>query len=192
MKQAKLFGVKRTDLGKGAAGRMRKEGIIPCMITRREENINFSAFINDFDAIVFTPDTFLVTVTVDGTSYKTLIQEVQFNPLSDEVMHVDFLEVHDDAPVTCELPISITGNSPGVQAGGKLVSKMRRLKVRGMVNNLPDSIPVEITGLELGRSVKVKDVEFEGVEILNSPALPIATVDIPRALKGKKTADEEE
>ena len=162
------------------------------MITRREENINFSAFINDFDAIVFTPDTFLVTVTVDGTSYKTLIQEVQFNPLSDEVMHVDFLEVHDDAPVTCELPISITGNSPGVQAGGKLVSKMRRLKVRGMVNNLPDSIPVEITGLELGRSVKVKDVEFEGVEILNSPALPIATVDIPRALKGKKTADEEE
>lgn len=189
MKEASLHGVKREDLGKGASGRMRKEGVIPCMITRQEGNINFSAFINDFDAIVFTPDTFLVNINVEGTLYKTLIQEVQFNPLSDEVLHVDFLEVRENVAVNCELPIKITGNSPGVQSGGKLVSKMRKLKVRGMVKDMPDAIPVSIEGLGLGKSVKVKDVVAESIEILNSPALPIATVDIPRALKGKKTEE---
>jgi len=190
MKEASLHGVKREDLGKGASGRMRKEGVIPCVVTRQDENINFSAFINDFDAIVYTPDTFLVNITVDGKTYKTLIQEVQFNPLSDEVLHVDFLEVRDGVAVNCELPIAITGNSPGVQAGGKLVSKMRKLKVRGMVKDMPDAIPVSIEGLGLGKSVKVKDVNVDAIEILNSASLPIATVDIPRALKGKKTEEQ--
>lgn len=192
MKEAKLFGVKREDLGKGASGRMRKQGIIPCVITRKEDNVHFSAFINDFNSIVFTPDTFLVNVEVEGTTYKTIIQETQFNPLSDEVTHVDFLEVSDDKPITCELPVTITGKSPGVQAGGKLATNMRKVRVRGMINNLPDRIPVSIEGLGLGKSVRVKNVDVKGIDILNSPNLPIATIEIPRALKGKgATADAE-
>ncbi|MFY0672510.1 MAG: 50S ribosomal protein L25 [Bacteroidia bacterium] len=185
MKEAKLFGVKREDLGKGASGRMRKQGIIPCVITRKEDNVHFSAFINDFNDIVFTPDTFLVNVEVEGSTYKTIIQEAQFNPLSDEVTHIDFLEVTNDKPITCELPVVITGNSPGVQAGGKLATNMRKVRVRGLLSNLPDRIPVSIDGLTLGKSVRVKNVDVEGVEVLNSPNLPVATIEIPRALKGK-------
>ncbi|MBI1183359.1 50S ribosomal protein L25 [bacterium] len=186
MKEAKLFGVKREDLGKGASGRMRKEGVIPCIITRKEGNINFSSFINDFNPIVFTPDTYLVNIEVDGSVYKTIIKEVQFNPLSDEVQHVDFLEVSEEQPVTCELPIEVTGVSPGVLAGGKLVTKIRKLKVKGNLSQLPERIPVNISGLSLGKSVRVKNVAVDGIEILNSPNLPIATVEIPRALKSQK------
>lgn len=188
MKEANLFGVKREDLGKGASGRMRKEGIIPCVITRRGGNINFSSFINDFNKIVFTPDTFLVNVEVEGVTYKTIIQEVQFNQLSEEVRHVDFLEVSTEKPVACELPIEINGVSPGVLAGGKLVPKMRKLKVRGHLKDLPERISVSIAGLGLGKSVRVKNVEAEGIEILNSPNLPVATIEIPRALKSQKPA----
>lgn len=190
MKEAKLHGIKREELGKGASGRLRKEGIVPCVITRKEGNINFKSFITDFKDIVYTPDTHLVNVKVDGESYQTIIQEVQFHPLSDEVMHVDFLEVNDSDPITCELPIQIEGNSPGVQAGGKLVTKIRRLKVKGKVKDLPERMPVSIANLTLGKSVKVKDVSFEKVQILNADPLPIATVEIPRALKGKKTEEE--
>ncbi len=188
MKEANLFGVKREELGKGASGRMRKEGIIPCVITRKEGNVNFSSFINDFNAIVFTPETFLVNIEIEGSTYKTIIQEVQFNPLSDEVTHVDFLEVNNEKPVTCELPITITGNSPGVQVGGKLATKIRKLRVKGMLSDLPERIPVSINGLSLGKSVRVKNVSVKGIEILNSPNLPIATVEIPRALKSAKSA----
>ena len=191
MKEAKLFGIKREDLGKGASGRLRREGVIPCIITRKEGNVNFSSFINDFRDIIYTPETYLVNVTVEGETYRTIVKETQFNPLSDEVMHVDFLEVKDDVTVSCELPITVTGTSPGVQAGGKLVTKMRKVKVKGLIPNLPDRIPVSIEGLALGRSVKIKDISVANVEILNSPALPVATIDIPRALKGKKTEDEE-
>lgn len=191
MKEAKLFGIKREDLGKGASGRLRREGVIPCVITRKEGNINFSSFINDFRDIIFTPETYLVNVTVDGTTYRTIVKEAQFNPLSDEIMHVDFLEVKDDVMVSCELPIQVTGTSPGVQAGGKLVTKMRRVKVKGFIPDLPDRIPVSIAGLGLGKSVKIQDISVKNVEILNSASLPVATIDIPRALKGKKTAEEE-
>lgn len=191
MKDAKLFGIKREDLGKGASGRLRKQGIIPCVITRKEGNVNFSSFINDFRDIIYTPETYLVNVTIEGETYRTIVKETQFNPLSDEVTHVDFLEVQDDVIVTCELPITVTGTSPGVQAGGKLVTKMRKVKVRGFIPNLPDRIPISIEGLALGRSVKVKDIDVADVEILNSSALPVATIDIPRALKGKTAGEEE-
>lgn len=188
MKEAKLFGVKREELGKGASGRMRRQGIIPCMITRKDGNINFSSFINDFNDIIFTADTYLVNIEVEGSKYRTIVQEVQYNPLSDEVSHVDFLEVNDEKPVTCELPIQIEGNSPGVQAGGKLSMNIRKLKVRGILSDLPTKIPVSINGLGLGKSVRVKNVALEGCEILNSPNLPVATIEIPRALKSAKSA----
>ena len=190
MKEANLFGVKREELGKGASGRMRREGIIPCVITRTDGNVHFSSFINDFKDIIYTPETYIVNVEVEGNTYKTIVQETQFNPLSEEVRHVDFLEVADDKPVTCELPVNITGTSPGVQLGGKLVTKMRKVKVKGNLKDLPASISVSIEGLELGKSVRIKDIKAEGISILNSANLPVASIDIPRALKGKNAEGE--
>lgn len=186
MRQATLIGKQRENLGTGASGRLRRQGLIPCVITRKEGNVNFYGFINDFKSLVFTPHSYIVNIDVEGTKYKTIIQETQFNPLSDEVTHVDFLEVNDETPVKVELPIQLVGTSKGVQAGGKVSSLIRRLKVKGYINKLPDFIEVNISHLDLGKSVKVKEVNYEEFEILNSGNLPIATIEIPRALRSAK------
>ncbi|MCB0737155.1 MAG: 50S ribosomal protein L25 [Bacteroidetes bacterium] len=183
MKEAKLLGKKREEFGKGPSYRLRTKGLIPCTITRKDGNVNFYSFINDFNDIIFTPETYLVNIDVEGENYKAIVQERQFNSLSDEVTHVDFLEVSEDKPIKCELPIKFVGKSKGVAVGGKLAASMRRLKVKGMLKDLPEAIEVNITHLDLGKSIKVREVKLEGIEILNPAALPIATIEIPRALK---------
>ena len=188
MKEASLFGKKREQLGSSASSRLRKQGLIPCVITRKDGNVSFYSFINDFREFIYSPDTFLVNVEVEGEHYKCLVKEAQFNPLSDEISHVDFLEVTDDQVVKCELPIQLKGKSPGVAQGGRLVSKMRKLKVKGLLKNLPENIGVDISKLTMGKSIKVKEVKVDGFDITTPPNLPIASVEVPRALRGKGAA----
>lgn len=188
MKETHLFGKEREELGKGPSSRLREKGLIPCVIVGKEKNVHFYSFINDFNKIVFTPLTYIVNVEVGGKTYKTIIQEAQFNPLSDEVTHVDFLEVSDDKPVKCELPVKFVGKSKGVQVGGKLVPSIRKLKVKGNISDMPEYIEIDITELDLGKSIKVREVSVEGLTILNPEALPIATIEIPRALKSAAAA----
>lgn len=194
MKVTSLLGKLREDTGSSASGKLRSQGLIPCVITRKDENVNFYAFINDFKTFIYTPDTYVVEISLDGKVYKTLVQETQFDPLSDEVTHVDFLEVADNKEVKTRLPLKMVGNAPGVQAGGRLVTKMRHVKVKGILKDIPEHVDVNISSLVLGKSIKVKDIKTENFEIIQNPSLPVASVIVPRAMRGKgaEGAEEEE
>lgn len=146
------------------------------------ENLNFAVYAADFKNLVYTPNVYKVRIDVAGKSYEAVLQEIQFHPVSDAIIHVDFLAVSADKPVVMEIPVKVVGNSPGVRAGGKLVKKINKLKVRGLIANLPDYIDVSIDTLEIGQSAKVKDLSVTGFDILDAKENAIVTVKTTRAL----------
>ncbi len=186
MKSLTISGNKRVKAGKSANYQLRSQGFVPCnLYGEKAENIEFSVFQADFKDLVYSPDTFKVELDIDGERFTSVLQEIQFHPLSEEIIHADFVRISDDKPIKIQLPINFTGNSTGVRAGGKLIKKLRNLKVKGIPAELPDFIEVDITELDLGKSIKVSEISAGNLEILNSPNNPVATVEIPRGLRGK-------
>ncbi len=192
MKTTELLGYKREELSKSSLKKLRAEAYVPCVLYGGEEPVHFSAPMILFRELVYTPDVYKVKLNIEGTEYDCILQDIQFHPVSDIILHADFLQLFDDKPVKMQIPVKFYGNSPGMQKGGKLISKLKRIKIKALPDNLPDYINVDISKLELGKSVKVKDIQPESYEILVAPSDPIASVEIPRALRGKQTADEEE
>lgn len=185
MKSISITGYKRANVGKSATKQIREQGYVPCELYGKEGNVHFTIFSTDFKELIYTPETYKIDLNIDGDQYQAITQEVQFHPLSDEIIHVDFLQISEDKPVTIKLPLRFTGNSVGVKAGGKFVKKLRNLKVKGMIADMPDAIEVDITDVDLGKSIKVRDISVENLEIINAAPIPVATVEVPRGLKGK-------
>jgi large subunit ribosomal protein L25 len=183
MKTLTLEGSVRKDLGKKNAQELRRQGLVPCNLYGGKENLNFTAPYNSFLKIIYNPDFFKVQVTVDGKQYDTLIKEVQFNPVTDRINHIDFLELVPGKKVNAEIPLKFVGQSEGVKDGGKFVQKMRKLKVKATPENLTEVIEVNIESLQMGKSVYVRDIQTNNIEIVNSPEIPVATVEVPRAAK---------
>jgi large subunit ribosomal protein L25 len=196
MKTVSLSGSARANVGSTDAKELRKLDLVPCVIYGGKEQVFFSAHELAFKPIIFTPEVSIVNVEVNGKSYRTILQEAQYHKVSDKLIHADFLEISDDKPVTVELPVRTTGVSPGVRAGGKLVVKMRKLKVRGLVTKLPDYIDISIEKLEIGKSITVSDIQIDGVTMLNAANVTVASVNMTRqaaqaeqaAAKDAKTA----
>ena len=138
--------------------------------------------------LLYTPKVYLVNITINGKSYKTAMREIQFHPVSDKVLHIDFYQVSEEKPVVMEVPVKLTGFAAGVKLGGKLIQVMRKLKVRAIPANLPDELVVDVTPLELGKSMKVKELGFEGFEIVNSPEVVVANVKITRDARAAAAA----
>ena len=182
MKTILLKGELRDGLGSGSSKQLRNEGKVPCVMYGLGENLNFAVYSADFKNLVYTPNVYKVRIDVAGKSYEAVLQEIQFHPVSDAIIHVDFLAVAADKPVVMEIPVKVVGNSPGVRAGGKLVKKINKLKVRGLIANLPDYIDVSIDNLEIGHSAKVKDLTVSGFDILDAKENAILTVKTTRAL----------
>ena len=191
MKTVEVVGFKRNDLGKTTAKRLRAEGNAPCVLYGGEEVIHFHAPMYLFNDIVYTPEACFVHLNIEGVEKKAILQDIQFHPVSEVIMHVDFLELVDDKPVKMEIPVSFVGKSPGLQMGGKLVAKLRKLKVRALPANMPSSVEVSVQGLELGKSVKVASVKTEDYEILYNPSVTIASIAIPRALRSAQAKSAE-
>jgi large subunit ribosomal protein L25 len=141
---------------------------------------------------VNTPETYFIEIDIDGKKYKTILKDVQYHPVNDAPMHADFQQVFDDKKTTVKLPIELTGVSKGVVKGGKLRLVSRRLTVKGLPADLPESIKVDITNVDLGQSVKVKDVDVSGVEVLDAPNAVIIQVKMSRAAMANKAAAEAE
>ena len=192
MKKLEIIGYKRANLGKKEAKQLRREANVPCVLYGGEKQVHFHSPMILFRELLYTPDAYLVNLDVEGDEYKCILQDVQFHPVSEMILHADFLEYTEDKPVKMEIPVKPVGNSPGVQVGGRLMTKIRKLKVRALAKDLPDYINVDISDLELGKSVKVKDIKAENFEILNSPSNPVLSVEIPRALRSKKAASGED
>jgi len=165
MKTIFLKGEMRTEVGTRTAKVLRAEGKVPCnMYGLADGNLNFAVYQADFKNLVYTPNVYKVKIELDGKNYDAILQDIQYHPVSDMIIHCDFVAVDASKPVVMEIPVRVVGNSPGVRAGGKLVKKLNRLRVRGLIQDLPDFIDVSIDTLEIGQSAKVGHVEVSGFE----------------------------
>ncbi|MDI9341259.1 MAG: 50S ribosomal protein L25/general stress protein Ctc [Sediminibacterium sp.] len=180
MKTVTLSGSPRASVGKVNANTLRRSGQIPCVIYGGGEQIHFSADERHFKDIIYTPDTNLVEVDVEGKKYRTILQEAQFHKVNDKLIHADFLLVDDSKPVTVQVPVKTVGQSEGVKAGGKLVLKMRKIKVRGLVSKLPERIELNIEKLAIGKSISVGDIEIDGLTLLHPKNISVVSVQTTR------------
>jgi large subunit ribosomal protein L25 len=184
-----VSGKLRTEVGKKSSAQVRREGRIPCVMYDAKNVLHFSAEFKDIKKLIYTPEFKLAEVELDGTTYKCILKEYQMHPVTDEVTHIDFLHLLEGNAVKIEVPVSFKGTSPGVKTGGKLQRMMRRVKLKTTPEHIVDKVVLDISGLSLGQSVRVRDIEpMEGVEVMSSPATPVAIVEIPRALRSAQTA----
>ena len=183
MKTITIEGQLRTESGKKATRLLRSQKQVPGVIYGGSQEINFSAPATAFKDIVYTPDFMLADVKIDGKSYRCILKDIQFHKVSDALLHVDFLELVEDKKVIATLPLKFIGVPAGVKAGGKLVTKMKSLKVKVLPKYLKQHIDVNIEKLELNENIRVEDVIMDNMEVLNSPRIPIASVTLTRQLK---------
>ncbi|WEK35804.1 MAG: 50S ribosomal protein L25 [Candidatus Pseudobacter hemicellulosilyticus] len=188
MKTITIEGQLRTETGKKATRQLRSQGLVPGVIYGGAQEVSFAAPVLAFKSLVYTPDFQLAEIKVDGKSYRCILKDLQFDKVSDELAHMDFLELQDEKEVIATVPIRFTGASAGVKAGGKLVTKMKSLKIKTLPKYLRENIEVDITALELNGNIRVEDVPVENIEILNSPRIPIASVVMTRQLKQEEAA----
>ena len=188
MKTITIEGQIRTEFGKSATRQLRSEEKVPAVIYGGAQEINFAAPAKAFKDIVYTPDFVVIEVKADGKSYRCVLKDLQFDKVSDQLIHVDFLELVDDKKVTVTLPLKFVGAPAGVKAGGKLVTKMKSLKVKLLPKYLRENIELDITNLELNENIRVQDVKADNMEIMNSPRIPIASVTMTRQLKQEEAA----
>jgi large subunit ribosomal protein L25 len=189
MKTIEIKAVSRDHFGKKNSNSLRAEGNVPCVMYGGEKNLHFYAHENAFRGLVFTPEVYLVTLVLDGKNYNAVMKDLQFHPVTDRLQHIDFMEVSENKPVTIEIPIKITGESVGVKAGGKLRVKRRALKVKGMIKDFPDHLTVDISALEIGQSIKIGDLSYEKLEIIDNKRAMIVGVAVSRlSLKEEEAA----
>ena len=188
MKTITIEGQLRTETGKKATRQLRSQGLVPGVIYGGTQEIAFSAPVLAFKSIVYTPDFQLAEIKVDGKSYKCIMKDLQFDKVTDQLSHVDFLELVQDRAVIATIPIKFTGASAGVKDGGRLITKVKSLKVKSLPQHLKENIEVDITNLQLNGNIRVEDVQEPNYEILNSPRIPIASVVMTRQLKQEEAA----
>jgi large subunit ribosomal protein L25 len=192
MKTIEIKGSFRTELGKKSSKEIRKAGSVPCVIYGKEKNIHFHAPELSFKNLIYTHEAHLVNLNLDNSSYKVVLKDIQFHPVSDKILHIDFIEIFEDKPVVISVPVTVHGDSVGVIAGGKLSIKRRNLKVKGLPKDLPEFIPVDITNLKIHEGVKVSDLTMDKIEFLDmkkSMVLSIATSRVAQKTEGEVEAE---
>jgi len=189
MKTIEIIGYKRANLGKSDSKKLRQEGNVPCVVYGDEGQIHFYAPMILFRPLIYTPEVYFVNLNVEGEIFRCILQDVQFHPVNDLILHADFLILHDEKPIKMGIPMEFVGKAPGLQKGGKLQVKLQKILIKALPKDMPEKISIDIGNMELGDTIKVKDVEEKDFEILNSPRVTIATVSIPRLTR---LAEEEE
>jgi large subunit ribosomal protein L25 len=188
MKTITIEGQLRTEHGKTATRQLRSQELVPGVIYGGAQEINFAAPAKAFKPLVYTPNFQLAEVTVDGNTYRCILKDLQFDKVNDELLHVDLLELVEDKKVIATIPLKFTGTAQGVKEGGRLVTKMKALKVKTYPRYLKEQIEVKIDDLQIGENIRVEDVQVENYEILNSPRIPIASVVTTRQLRQEEAA----
>lgn len=182
MKSIEIKGTKRTTLNKQEVKALRNEEKVPCVLYGGKEQLHFSADASEFKPLIYTPAVHTVSIDVDGSNYQAIVQDVQYHPINDRIMHVDFLAITDDKPVIIDVPVKLTGTSEGVRAGGKLLAKVRKLKISALRKALPDFIEISISNLQIGDSVRVRDLQRKDITFLDSPNNVVVGVRVTRAV----------
>lgn len=187
MKSISITGSTRASVGKNTAREVRAAGDIPCVLYGGTDLLHFSASEVQFKKLLYTPEVFTVNLDVDGKNYQAVLREVQVHPVSDAILHLDFLQLFADKSVVIDVPVHITGNSIGVKQGGKLITKVRKLKVKSLPSDLPESITLNVDDLEIGKAIRVRDINVKNVEILDSPNNVVTAVQITRQVAAEAT-----
>ena len=188
MKTITIEGQLRTESGKKATRQLRSQKLVPGVIYGGKSEVNFSALATAFKSIVYTPEFMFALVTVEGNSYKCILKDLQFDKVTDALIHVDFLELVEDKKVIATLPLKYVGTPAGVKAGGKLVTKMKSIKVKTLPKFLKEFIEVDLSELQLNENVRVENIIAENMEVMNSPRIPIASVTMTRQLKQEEAS----
>jgi len=192
MKTVSISGSLRENVGKKDAKKNRKLGKIPCVIYGGKEQTHFTVDEIGFSKLIFTPEVYIINIEINKNEYTAILQDIQYHPVTDRVLHVDFLEVILSHPIVIGLPVKLEGNSSGVLKGGMFIQKLRKLKVEALPKHLPDNIVLDISDLEIGDSIRVKDVEQENLELLDIPNAVIVAVKTARGIEEDEEVTEEE
>ena len=184
MKSFDLKGSLRNDLGKKATKALRSEGLIPAVLYGGSELKHFFVSQDDVRNLVYSPEVFHINLEIDGVKTVAVMKDLQFHPVTDNILHIDFLEVNNEKPVVVEVPVSLTGHAEGVRAGGKLSLEMRKLKVKAVYTEIPEKLFIDVTELGLGKTIQVGALNFEGLEIMNAKNAVVVAVKLTRAARG--------
>jgi large subunit ribosomal protein L25 len=183
MQTIEIKGTVRTEVGKKSTKALRAEGQVPCVIYGGEGNVHFTASEAEFRKIIYTPNVYIINVNVDGTVYPTILQDTQFHSVKEQLLHADFLLVKEDKPVAIEIPVKLDGFAEGVRAGGKLQLEKRKLKVKALAKDLPDTLDINIDNLGLGKTIQVGQLSFENLELFNAKNAVVVAVRLTRAAR---------
>lgn len=183
MKKVSVSGSPRENVGKKDAKALRLSGKVPCVLYGGKEQVTFFANELELEKIINTPDVHIIDIQIGGKNYESIIQEIQFHVVNDRISHIDFMQIFPDKPVKINIPVNVSGNSVGVREGGKLIKKMRQLKVKALPKDLPDSIEIKVDDLKIGDSVRVADMKIGGIVILENPKNEIVGVKTARAVE---------
>ena len=187
MKTITIEGQLRTEYGKAATRQLRSQELVPGVIYGGAQEVNFVASAKTFRPLVYTPSFQLAEVRVDGKTYRCILKDLQFDKVSDELIHVDLMELVEDKKVVATIPIKYVGVATGVKSGGRLITKMKTLKVKTLPKYLKEQIEVNVDNLEIGGNIRVEDVKEQNYEIMNSPRIPIVSVVTTRALRQEES-----
>lgn len=191
MKAIAIKGLVRENLGKKDSKSLRNEGMVPCVIYGANDPVHFVVDERAFKQIVYTPNVYIINIDVNGTSYTTVLKDIQFHPVNERVLHADFFAPKEGQEVTLKLPIVLNGNAIGVLNGGKLRMPQRRLTVKGLLNNMPDAVEVEISKLRIGQGIRVSEMNIENIEFLDAPNNYVVFIKTARGAVDTGSEEEE-
>jgi len=192
MKTLEIIGYKRANLGKTEAKQLRAEGNVPCVLYGGDEQVHFHAPMILFRELVYTDEAHFVHLNIEGEEYEAIMQDIQFHPVSEVILHVDFLQLFKGKKIKMNIPVHFEGSSIGVEKGGTLIKKRRYLKIESLPKDMPEYVTVDIAPLDFGKAIKVSDIEEDNFSILDSKISSVAVVEVPRALRGAAAEEEGE
>lgn len=184
MKIFNLSAQKREGLGKKASKELRKQSLIPAVLYGESGNVALTLSQDNVRKLVYSPDIFVIELDVNGEVKKCILQDIQFHPVTDVILHIDLFEVFDNKPIVIEVPVLLTGHAKGVRAGGKLQLEIRKLRVKGLYSEIPERLEIDVTNLGLGKTLQVGALQFENLELLNAKNAVVASVRLTRAARG--------
>lgn len=193
MKSITIQGTKRESVGKKSTKALRDAELVPCVVYGGAETLNFSAEERSFKGLVYTPDAHTVSIEVDGQTIPAVLQDIQFHPITDKILHADFYQLADDKPVVMEVPVRLTGRAKGVVSGGALRQSFRKLKLKALPANLPDEIVVDVTPLKIGNKLYVGDIKTDGFSFMHPDNAVVVAVKMSRtAMKGGAVVEDDD
>jgi large subunit ribosomal protein L25 len=190
MEYIQLTADSRQGLGKRASKDLRNDGRIPCVLYGGQDVVHFSTTLNEVKHLIYTPEFRLAKLTIDGTTHTAIVKTYQLHPLTNDLVHIDFLSLTEGQKVKVEVPVRFKGSSPGVKVGGKLIQQLRRVKIKTNPETLVTELYLDISSMQLGQSLRVRDLIIPAdIEVLNGPSIPVAMIEIPRALRSAAAAE---